>query len=261
MGENMVKKPPTFKNVSKVLPHRINPPNVVWASVQAVPLRISLWIFYFQPGPRGTGGATSLSTLQCTQPKVDKPKSLLWWATPPKTKLICENKKRVAPFRQSGSKAILGGLPVGRSASWKRKKKLRLRSSGDAIKRTRSTQNIKRTPAILSCHGNAWHSAYVHVSVYESLLFTISALGRSCATHLHAFAARSRLITAHQISSPAGYHRPHTGAWAGYPFPEVNLPEKKHYLIVTIICEYKILRFWDSDDFAGINFCDFTKSS
>ena len=33
------------------------------------------------------------------------------------------------------------------------------------------------------------------------------------------------------------------------------------YLIVTIICEYKILRFLDSDDFAGINFCDFTKSS
>ena len=32
-------------------------------------------------------------------------------------------------------------------------------------------------------------------------------------------------------------------------------------LIVTIICEYKILRFWDSDDFAGINFCDFAKSS
>ena len=33
------------------------------------------------------------------------------------------------------------------------------------------------------------------------------------------------------------------------------------YLIVTIICEYKILRFWDSDDFAGFNFCDFTKPS
>ena len=34
-----------------------------------------------------------------------------------------------------------------------------------------------------------------------------------------------------------------------------------NYLIVTIICEYKILRFWGSDRFAGINFCDFTKSS
>ena len=33
------------------------------------------------------------------------------------------------------------------------------------------------------------------------------------------------------------------------------------YLIVTIICEYKILRFWDCDDFAGTNFCDFMKSS
>ena len=43
-----------------------------------------------------------------------------------------------------------------------------------------------------------------------------------------------------------------------------------NYLIVTIICEYKILRFWDSDDFAGIkfllfhevelNFCDFAQA-
>ena len=33
------------------------------------------------------------------------------------------------------------------------------------------------------------------------------------------------------------------------------------YLIITIICEYKILRFWDSDDFAGIIICDFTKST
>ena len=37
--------------------------------------------------------------------------------------------------------------------------------------------------------------------------------------------------------------------------------KQRVYLIVTIICEYKILRFRDSDDFAGINFCDFTKSS
>ena len=36
---------------------------------------------------------------------------------------------------------------------------------------------------------------------------------------------------------------------------------RKVYLNVTIICEYKILRFWGSNDFAGINFCDFTKSS
>ena len=33
------------------------------------------------------------------------------------------------------------------------------------------------------------------------------------------------------------------------------------YLIVTIICEYKILRFWYYDDFADTNFCDFIKSS
>ena len=38
-------------------------------------------------------------------------------------------------------------------------------------------------------------------------------------------------------------------------------PTLLRYLIVTIICEYKILRLGDSDDFAGINFCDFAKSS
>ena len=29
---------------------------------------------------------------------------------------------------------------------------------------------------------------------------------------------------------------------------------EKAYLIVTIICEYKILQFWDSNGFAGTNF-------
>ena len=31
--------------------------------------------------------------------------------------------------------------------------------------------------------------------------------------------------------------------------------------LMLLLCEYKILRFWDSIDFAGIIFCDFTKSS
>ena len=31
------------------------------------------------------------------------------------------------------------------------------------------------------------------------------------------------------------------------------------YLFVTIICECNILRFWACNDFAGVNFCDFTK--
>ena len=87
------KKTPTFKYISSFLPHRINPPNLVCTSVQAVPLRIRPWLFYFQPGPGGTGGATSPTTLQCTQPKVDQPKSLLWWAKPLKTKFRCENKQ------------------------------------------------------------------------------------------------------------------------------------------------------------------------
>ena len=143
------------KNISGALPHRINPPNLVCASVQAVPLRIRPWLFYFQPGPGGTGGATSPTTLQSTQPKVDQPKSLLWWAKPLKTKLRCENKQRVASLRQSGSRAIFGWPAVWRSASWKRKKKLRgLRLFGAAITTTGSRQNIKRTSAILSCHGN-----------------------------------------------------------------------------------------------------------
>ena len=40
----------------------------------------------------------------------------------------------------------------GRSAFWKRKKKLCLGLSGATIT-TRSTQNIKQTSAIFSCHG------------------------------------------------------------------------------------------------------------
>ena len=167
------------------------------ASFQAVPLKISVWIFYFQPGPRGTGDATSPKTLQFTQSKVDKPKSLLWWAKALKTKLICENKQRVA-------RAIHGGPPLGRSAVWKRKKKLRLCLSGAAIKATRSTQNIKWTSASLSCHGNAQHRKCVQVIVWVAL-FTISDLGRSCAIDLHAFTARSRLITADKVWSPAAY--------------------------------------------------------
>ena len=87
-------------------------------------------------------GATSPTTLQCTQPKVDQPKSLLWWAKPLKTKFRSENKQRVASLRQSGSRAIFGWPPVGRSASWKRKKKLRRRLFGAAIKTTGSRQNI-----------------------------------------------------------------------------------------------------------------------
>ena len=147
------KNPPTFKNISGALPHRINPPNLVYASVQAVPLRIKPWLFYFQPGPGGTGVQLRLQRVR-TQPKVDQPKSLLWWAKPPKPKFRCENKQRVASLRQSGSRAIFGWPPVRRSASWKRKKKLCRRLFGAAIKTTGSRQNIKRTSAILSCHGN-----------------------------------------------------------------------------------------------------------
>ena len=39
------------------------------------------------------------------------------------------------------------------------------------------------------------------------------------------------------------------------------LPESSATTLLLLFCEYKILRFLDSDDFAGINFCDFTKSS
>ena len=175
-------------------------------SVQAVPLRISVWIFYFQPGPRGAGGATSPTALQCTQPKVDQPKSPLWWAKPLKTKLICENKQRVASLRQSGSSAIFGWPPVGRSASWKRKKKLRLRLFGAAIKTTRSTQNIKRTSAFLSCHGNAERRACVHVTVWVTLIClrspTLAARARPICTRSQADRVWSLQIRSH--------HRPHT---------------------------------------------------
>ena len=181
------------------------------ASVQAVPLRIRGSLFYFQPGPGGTGGATSPTTLQCTQPKVDKPKSLLWWANPLKTKVRCENKQRVASLRQSGSKAIFGWPAVWRSASWKRKKKLRLRLFGAAIKTTGSRENIKRTSAILSRHGNGLRRACVHVSVWVTL-FTTSDLGRSCATSCKR--SRPDRVWSLPIRSD---HRPHTLGPSGVP--------------------------------------------
>ena len=43
-------------------------------------------------------------------------------------------------------------------------------------------------------------------------------------------------------------------SWPGY---DIVVHEKSIYLIATIICEYKILRFWDCDDLAGTNFCNF----
>ena len=58
-------------------------------------------------------GATSPTTLQCTQPKVDKPKSPLWGAKLLKTKLRCENKQRVVSLKQSGSGRSLGGHLCG----------------------------------------------------------------------------------------------------------------------------------------------------
>ena len=42
---------------------------------------------------------------------------------------------------------------------------------------------------------------------------------------------------------------------------DVDLLTEASLRLGPIICEYKFLRFWDSDDFAGINFCDFTKST
>ena len=185
------------------------------ASVQAVALRIRPFRFYFQPGPRGTRGATSLTTLQCTQIKVDQPKTLLWWAKLLKTKLRCKNKQRVASLRQSRSRAIFGWPPVWRSASWKRKKKLRQPLVGAAIKTTRpSRTSSERPPFWVVTETDS--GAHAYMSVYESLCFknTISDLGRSCATSLHAFTARSRLITADQIWSPAV----HTGPGRGTPF-------------------------------------------
>ena len=58
-------------------------------------------------------------------------------------------------------------------------------------------------------------------------------------------------------------HRAHCSAQALRPVNEITVTSTSsfEYLNVTIICEYKILRFCDSDDFAGINFCDFAKSS
>ena len=77
-------------------------------------------------------------------------------------------------------------------------------------------QSIKRTSAILSCQGNAQRRACVHVSHFGYDLFaflwvtlwTIFDLGRSCATNLHAFVGKYRLVTADQIWSRAAHTGP-----------------------------------------------------
>ena len=182
-------------------------------SVQAVPLKIRRWIFYFQPVPRGTGGAPSPTTPQSTQPRVDQPKSILCRAKPLNTKLRCENKQRAASLRQSGSRAIFRWPPVGRSASWKLKKKLRLWLFGVTIKTTRSRQNIKWswTSAILSCH-ETHRSAHAYMSMYESLCLRISIL----AARARPTCTRSRpdRVWSLQIRSD---HRPHTVGPGGVP--------------------------------------------
>ena len=170
--------------------------------------------------------ATSPTTLQFTQPKVDKPKSLLWWAKPLKTKLICENKQRVAPFRESWSRAILGEPPFGHSALWKRKKKLCpfcfVKKEEEASptlvlgrdQTTRSTQNMP-----WSEHPPFWvsetHSAaHARTWVYESLcvrssLFAAQA-GPTCKR------SQPDRVWSLQIRSD---HRPHTLGQGRVPLP------------------------------------------
>ena len=181
------------------------------ASVQAGALRIRPFRFYFQPDPRGTRGAISPTTLQCTQLKVDLPKSLLWWAKLLKTKLRCENKQRVASLRQSGSRAIFGWPPVWRSASWKRKKKLRQPLVGAAIKTTRRRRtSSERPPFWVVTETDS--GAHAYMSVYEShFVYNLRSrpLLRDLAARVHGQIAsdhcRSDLITGLPHWARAGY--------------------------------------------------------
>ena len=209
----------------------IDLPNLVCAWVQAVPLTTSGWRFYFQPGGTGTGGATSPTTLKYTQPKVDQPKSLLSWGKPLKSKLKCENKQRVAPLRQSGSRLICGWPPVVRSASWKRKKKPRLRLFGARSKRREAHRATSKRP--------------------PRKLNRIETRMRSCQCISHfAYELRSRplvhdrgrvrgqmdRVRSLQIRIRRSEHGPHTVGRAGYPFPEVNLPQQVNWALRISAC-------------------------
>ena len=211
VGENIAKKPPTFKNISGALPHRINPPNLVCASVQAVPLRIRRWRFYFQPGPRGTGVQLRLQRSNARNQKSTSPSHSCGEQKPLKSNLRCENKQRVASLRQRESRAIFGWPPVGRSASWKRKKKLRLRFVWSSDQNDETTQNFKRTSAIFSCHGNA-SGAHAYMSMYESLCLRspiLAARARPSCTR-----SRPDRVWSLQLRSD---HRPHTAGPGGVP--------------------------------------------
>ena len=113
-------------------------------------------------------GATSPTTLQCTQPKVDQPKSLLWWAKPLKPKFRCENIQRVASLRQSGSRAIFGWPPVRRSASWNGRRSFVDDSLEPRPKRREAGRTSSERPPFWVvteiCSG-----AHAYISVFESL--------------------------------------------------------------------------------------------
>ena len=189
------------------------------ASVQAVALRIRPFLFYFQPGRRGTRGATSPTTLQCTQLKVDQPKSLLWWAKLLKTKLRCENKQRVASLRQAGPGRSLGGHLCG----------VLLPENGrrSFVNHCLEPRSKRRDRAELQAN----------VRHFELSRKRIAARMRTCQCMSHfVYNLRSRPLVRDlaarvrgQIASDHCRSDLITGlthwARAGYPFPEVNLPE------------------------------------
>ena len=159
-------------------------------------------------------GATSSTTLQWPQPKADKPKSLLWWAKPLKTKLTCENKQRVASLTQSGSKAIFGGGGDGGTFGAFCFLKTEEESSS-TIFWSRNQHGKKHAEP----QANVRHFELARKRIappmheHECMSHFVYDIGSwpSGATNLHAFAARSRLITADQIWSPAAHAGPGWG--------------------------------------------------
>ena len=136
------------------------------ASVEAVSLRIRFCVFYFQPGSKLLGVQLRLQHSNLPNQKYTSPNHSCAEQNRSKpSKYARKCRERVASLGRAGPQRSLGSTYGAFCFLATEEKPPSTRSSGAAIEAPRSTQNINRTPAILSCDGNAQRRLCLHVSV------------------------------------------------------------------------------------------------
>ena len=112
---------------------------------------------------------------------------------------ICENKQRVAPFRQSWSRAILGGLPFGAFCFLKTEEEASStlvwsRDQKDK-KHTEDQANVRHFELSRKCMARRMRTR----ECMSHFVYDLPSWPLVRDPPAYAFAARSRLIIAHQI--------------------------------------------------------------